>query len=111
MHEHSEHKGKFWEHWGRERGFFPGGFGRRHEEGEESWRGRGGRGFGRPFDHGELRLVILALVAEKPRHGYEIIKAIEDRFGWQLHAEPRRRLPNPHHARRIGARHGRGVGR
>jgi DNA-binding PadR family transcriptional regulator len=88
MHEHSEHRGKHWEHWGRERGFVPGGFGRRHAEGEEGWRGRGGRGFGRPFDHGELRLVILALVAEKPRHGYEIIKAIEDRFGGSYTPSP-----------------------
>lgn len=36
---------------------------------------------GRPFDHGELRLLILAMIAETPRHGYEIIKAIEDAFG------------------------------
>jgi DNA-binding PadR family transcriptional regulator len=35
-------------------------------------------GFGRFFAHGDLRLVILNLIAEKPRHGYEIIKAIED---------------------------------
>jgi DNA-binding PadR family transcriptional regulator len=27
---------------------------------------------------GDLRLIILALLAEKPRHGYEIIKAIEE---------------------------------
>lgn len=44
---------------------------------------RGGRGRGRRserlFDHGELRYVVLALIAEKPRHGYEIIKAVEDR--------------------------------
>jgi len=42
-----------------------------------------GRGFGdreRLFDSGELRLVILALVAEKPSYGYEIIKAIEERL-------------------------------
>ena len=32
------------------------------------------------FDHGELRLVVLALIAEQPRHGYEIIKEIEDRL-------------------------------
>jgi len=52
------------------------------------WEGfRGGRGFGgfggdreRLFDSGELRLVILALVAEKPSYGYEIIKAIEERL-------------------------------
>jgi DNA-binding PadR family transcriptional regulator len=31
------------------------------------------------FDHGELRLVVLALISERPRHGYEIIKEIEDR--------------------------------
>ena len=37
---------------------------------------RGDRGFG----HGGLRLVILKLIAEKPSHGYELIKAIEDRF-------------------------------
>lgn len=43
--------------------------------------GGGGRErmrFGRFFAHGDLRLVILNLIAEKPRHGYEIIKAIED---------------------------------
>ena len=33
------------------------------------------------FDHGELRLVVLALIAEQPRHGYELIKAIEERLG------------------------------
>jgi DNA-binding PadR family transcriptional regulator len=50
--------------------------------------GRGFGGFGpgfggdreRMFDSGELRLVILALVAEKPSYGYEIIKAIEERL-------------------------------
>jgi DNA-binding PadR family transcriptional regulator len=38
----------------------------------------GRMGLGRFFAHGDLRLVILNLIAEKPRHGYEIIKAIED---------------------------------
>jgi DNA-binding PadR family transcriptional regulator len=43
---------------------------------------RGGRsGHGRFFAHGDLRLVILHLIAEKPRHGYEIIKAIEEHVG------------------------------
>jgi DNA-binding PadR family transcriptional regulator len=41
--------------------------------------GAGGRG--RVFDQGELRFVLLGLIAEAPRHGYEIIKAIEDRLG------------------------------
>jgi DNA-binding PadR family transcriptional regulator len=33
---------------------------------------------GRLFEHGDLRLVAPQLIAEKPRHGYEIIKAIEE---------------------------------
>ena len=45
-------------------------------------RGRGGpfRG-GRMFEKGDLKYVILQLLEEKPRHGYEIIKALEERFG------------------------------
>ena len=43
-------------------------------------RHRFGRRGERVFDHGELRLVVLALIAERPRHGYEIIKEIEDRL-------------------------------
>ena len=34
---------------------------------------------GRFFEHGGLRLVILQLIAEKPRHGYEIVKALEEK--------------------------------
>ena len=41
--------------------------------------GRGGGGRG--FEHGKLRLVLLKLIAEKPSHGYELIKAIEERTG------------------------------
>ena len=33
------------------------------------------------FGHGDLRLVLLALIAEKPRHGYDLIRAIEEKFG------------------------------
>jgi DNA-binding PadR family transcriptional regulator len=33
------------------------------------------------FDSGELRLVLLKLIADAPRHGYELIKAIEDMTG------------------------------
>ena len=33
------------------------------------------------FDSGELRLVLLALTAEGPRHGYDLIRAIEERTG------------------------------
>ena len=42
---------------------------------------RGGRG--RVFDQGDLRFVILRLIAERPRHGYEIIKVLEEKTaGW-----------------------------
>jgi DNA-binding PadR family transcriptional regulator len=53
--------------------------------------GRGGhRGFGgrRLFEQGDLRFVILHQLQEKPRHGYEIIKALEDRFGGMYSPSP-----------------------
>lgn len=43
-------------------------------------RTRGG-GSGRMFGQGDLKFVILRLLADKPRHGYEIIKALEDQSG------------------------------
>ena len=51
------------------------------------WFGGGRRGRGGPFrgsrmfEQGDLKYVILQLLEEKPRHGYEIIKALEERFG------------------------------
>ena len=52
-------------------------------------RSRGGPfGGGRMFDQGHLKFVILRLLAEKPRHGYEIIKEIEDRFGGMYSPSP-----------------------
>jgi DNA-binding PadR family transcriptional regulator len=49
----------------------------------------GGRGFGgddfgrvgRMLAQGDLRLLALALIAEQPRHGYEIIKVLEEKTG------------------------------
>ncbi|HVY20557.1 MAG TPA: PadR family transcriptional regulator [Bauldia sp.] len=48
--------------------------------------GRGGRGFGggafrvgKMLADGDLRVVVLALLADGPRHGYDIIKALEDK--------------------------------
>lgn len=35
----------------------------------------------RPFSYGALRLIVLDMIAEAPRHGYELIKAIEERMG------------------------------
>src|SRR6266481_2815006 len=38
---------------------------------------------GRMLAQGDLRLIALALIAEQPRHGYEIIKLLEDKTaGW-----------------------------
>ena len=47
---------------------------------------RGGRGDGRGrgrrmFDGGELRLVMLKLIADSPRHGYDLIREIEELTG------------------------------
>jgi DNA-binding PadR family transcriptional regulator len=73
---------------------FGGRHGRRYARGE--WMGRhGGRfphlrggGRGRVFDQGDLRFVILRLIADKPRHGYEIIKDIEDRLAGSYSPSP-----------------------
>jgi DNA-binding PadR family transcriptional regulator len=32
------------------------------------------------FAHGQLRLYLLALLDEEPRHGYDVIRALEERF-------------------------------
>src|ERR1700682_650184 len=47
------------------------------DEDDSAWRARGGRA--RAFEYGKLRFVVLQLIGEKPSHGYEIIKAIEDK--------------------------------
>lgn len=51
-------------------------------------RAHGGRRGGRLFDYGDLRLLLLAMIAERPRHGYELIKAIEERFGGSYSPSP-----------------------
>lgn len=86
-------------------------FGRMHcGPGGFAWAGRGGRGFdpafmgwmwggpggrrrghfrgGRMFEQGDLKYVILSLLDEKPRHGYEIIKELEERFGGTYSPSP-----------------------
>ncbi|HEY7899784.1 MAG TPA: PadR family transcriptional regulator [Caulobacteraceae bacterium] len=52
-----------------------------HALARHAWRehGRGRRG--RVFEQGDLRLVLLRLIADKPSHGYELIKAVEEKFG------------------------------
>ena len=63
-----------------------------HEDGLSGGRAprapRGGRGGGRVFGHGGLRFVLLQLIADKPSHGYELIKAIEDRLGGSYAPSP-----------------------
>jgi len=67
---------------------FHGHFGHAHararwgrEHGGHRWRGR-------VFEQGDLRLVILKLIADQPAHGYEIIKQIEDRLGGAYSPSP-----------------------
>ena len=43
--------------------------------------GNGGGRRGRMFDGGELKLVLLGLIGEAPRHGYDLIREIEERTG------------------------------
>lgn len=46
------------------------------------WGGRHGGGrIGRMFGPGDLKLILLALIAEQPRHGYQLIRTIEEMFG------------------------------
>ena len=58
-----------------------------HHRGEHGER-RGGRRFGRFFEHGDLRWVVLALLEEQPRHGYELIKELEERTGGAYRPSP-----------------------
>src|SRR5215475_1984845 len=71
------HEGR-WAGGRRWRRHFGGGFGGRH--------GMGGGDMmraGRMLAQGDLRLIALALIAEQPRYGYEIIKLLEDKTaGW-----------------------------
>ena len=50
--------------------------------------GRGPRGRRRMFGSGELRLVLLKLIADEPRHGYDLIKAIEELTGGDYAPSP-----------------------
>jgi DNA-binding PadR family transcriptional regulator len=50
--------------------------------------GRGPRGRRRMFVSGELRLVLLKLIADEPRHGYDLIRAIEELTGGDYAPSP-----------------------
>ncbi|KDE20553.1 PadR family transcriptional regulator [Acetobacter aceti 1023] len=57
----------------------------RHHHGRKEGR-RGGRS--RLFDYGEIRLLVLKLISEKPTYGYELIKDIEEKFGGSYTPSP-----------------------
>src|SRR6476620_3798145 len=72
-------------------------FGRRPEnfgfDAGAFWAGRGKSrggpfGGGRMLDQGHIKYVILGLLAEKPRHCYEIIQEIEEKFGGMYSPSP-----------------------
>ncbi|MBQ1559541.1 MULTISPECIES: PadR family transcriptional regulator [Caulobacter] len=81
---HHHHRGRWDGHGGEHHGRHPFGGMHGHHHGP---RGRGGR-MGRFFDHGDLRFVVLKLIAEKPSHGYELIKAIETAAGGAYSPSP-----------------------
>jgi DNA-binding PadR family transcriptional regulator len=63
---------------GRHRHGFGGGRHRHHGKGDDDMMRAG-----RMLVQGDLRLLALALIAEQPRHGYEIIKVLEEKTsGW-----------------------------
>jgi DNA-binding PadR family transcriptional regulator len=73
--------------WGGDWGPFHFDFG---GDGGRGW-GRGGRrypGRKRMFESGELRLVLLRLIADEPRHGYDCIRAIEEMTGGEYAPSP-----------------------
>ncbi len=62
---------------GRGRG--PGGFGFGRGGGGPGFMGGGGMPAGRKLSSADLQLVVLALLERQPAHGYELIRAIEER--------------------------------
>jgi DNA-binding PadR family transcriptional regulator len=80
--EHPGPRGHHRRHPGRPPGFgpgFPPGFG------PGGPRGRRG---GRRTSRGDIRLAVLALLAEQPRHGYEILQEIGERSGGRWRPSP-----------------------
>lgn len=65
------------------------GFGHGFGGGGRRGGGRGERGERRRmFDGGELRLVLLKLIADEPRHGYDLIRHIEELTGGSYAPSP-----------------------
>ena len=68
-HDHGGHHNGFIRHMARRFGH------RGHSWSEDGAESRGRR---RVFDSAELRLVLLKLISDQPRHGYDLIRAIEE---------------------------------
>jgi DNA-binding PadR family transcriptional regulator len=86
MHDFEHHRGRWSDrtsqafHAMGRRGF--GGFGGRGGPGWGDWGGFGDNiRIGRMMASGDLRLVALYFIEQQPRHGYDLIKAIEDKTG------------------------------
>jgi len=54
----------------------------------DGWGGRRSRRARRMFESGELRLVLLKFIADEPRHGYDLIRAIEELTGGEYAPSP-----------------------
>ena len=67
--------------------FGPGGFDFNFGD-EGDWGHRRGRNRKRMFESGQLRLVLLKLIADEPRHGYDLIRAIEELTGGEYAPSP-----------------------
>lgn len=78
MHYHHDHR---WDrNWRRFEAMARRGFGRMPGMGRGDWGGFGENfRIGRMLASGDLRLVALFLIEQQPRHGYDLIKAIEEK--------------------------------
>jgi DNA-binding PadR family transcriptional regulator len=80
LNDHHHHGSRFWIHHAlRAIGRGPGGFGFGRGGGGPGFMGGGGMPAGRKLSAGDLQLVVLALLEKQPAHGYELIRAIEER--------------------------------
>lgn len=76
---------------GRRGGGRHGPFGHHDGDAFSDWnglQGGGRRGGGRLLGHGDLKLLLLALIEQQPRHGYELIRIIEEMFHGQYSPSP-----------------------
>lgn len=91
-HHHGEHRERFARH----------GFGWGGRDHDHHGVGRRGPRRERVFEQGDLRLLLLKLIAEKPSHGYELIKAVEDAVGGAYSPSPGVVYPTLTHLEDLG---------